>query len=205
MANVGDPVVVHEGGGDVVLGRQRVGRAQPHLGAAGDQRADQVGGLGGDVQAGGEALAGERLLHGEALADRGEHRHVAVGPEDLAQSCVRQGQVADVVETVGGGAHRLFLRGARGSDARRIVACQGRRRHPVGVYTPCPPIPHRCTWSWTWTSTWTWSWSPQTLEWQERDSRPGRGRGPSRGPGSGHAAGICSGQGCTRSGVLRDS
>ena len=52
------------------------------VGAAGLEGAGQVGGLGGDVQAGRHAQAGERLLLGEAFADAGQDRHVAVGPED---------------------------------------------------------------------------------------------------------------------------
>jgi hypothetical protein len=34
------------------------------------------------VEAGSDAVAGERLLFLEALANRGQHRHVAVGPPD---------------------------------------------------------------------------------------------------------------------------
>ena len=48
----GDAEVLHEAGGHVVLGRQRVGRDQHEVGAAGHQGAGQVGGLGRDVQAG---------------------------------------------------------------------------------------------------------------------------------------------------------
>ena len=58
----GDVVLVDERRGDVVLGRERVGRAEHDVRAAGLERAHQVRGLGGHVQAGGDAVAGERLL-----------------------------------------------------------------------------------------------------------------------------------------------
>ena len=48
----GDAEVLDEAGGHVVLGGERVGGDQHEVGAAGLQRADQVGRLGGDVQAG---------------------------------------------------------------------------------------------------------------------------------------------------------
>ena len=58
-----------DGGADVVLRGERVRRAQAHVGAAGDQRADEVGGLGGHVEAAAERDALERPLAPEALAD----------------------------------------------------------------------------------------------------------------------------------------
>ena len=83
-----DLVAVDERRRDVVLRGERVRRAQHHVGAAGLQGAGQVRGLGRHVQAGGDAVAGERLLALEALADRGQHRHVAVGPLDAAHALV---------------------------------------------------------------------------------------------------------------------
>ena len=82
MAKVGNVFVLHQRGGDIVLRRQRVRRAQRHVGAAGLEGAHQVGGFGGHVQAGGEGHAAQRLLAGEALANAAHHRHVLVGPVD---------------------------------------------------------------------------------------------------------------------------
>ena len=48
----GNAEVLHEAGGHVVLGRQRVGGDEHEVGPAGDERAGQVGRLRGDVQAG---------------------------------------------------------------------------------------------------------------------------------------------------------
>ena len=91
-----DAVDGHERRRHVVLGGQRVGGAQAHLGAARHQGAHEVGGLAGDVQAGGQALAGQGLLPSETLADRGQHRHVAVGPGDAARTGLGQLQIQDV-------------------------------------------------------------------------------------------------------------
>ena len=66
------PYSLDERRGGVVLGRERVRGAEDHVGAAGLQRAHQVRRLGRDVQAGGDAVPGERLLGREALADRSE-------------------------------------------------------------------------------------------------------------------------------------
>ena len=78
----GDAEVLHEAGGDVVLGRERVGGDQDEVGAAGLERAGQVGRLGRHVQAGRHPQAGQRLLGLEPLADRPQHGHVALGPDD---------------------------------------------------------------------------------------------------------------------------
>ena len=93
----GDVVLVDERSGDVVLRGQRVRRAQHDVRAAGLQRAGEVGGLGGDVQAGGDAVARQRLLGLEALADRGEHRHLPVGPRDPPHAFGGERQVLHVV------------------------------------------------------------------------------------------------------------
>ena len=90
-------VLLDERGGDVVLGAERVAGAQHHVGAAGRQGAHEVGRLGGDVQAGADAHARERLLGREALADGLEHRHVHVGPLDAQHALGRQADVFDVV------------------------------------------------------------------------------------------------------------
>ena len=92
-----DAVVLDERGGDVVLRGQRVGGAEHDVGAAGGQRAHEVGGLGGDVQAGADADALERLLLLEALADGPEHGHVHVGPLDAQHALGGETDVLDVV------------------------------------------------------------------------------------------------------------
>ena len=89
MAKTGISIVLDEAGGDVVLRGERIGGAEHELGAAGDERAGEVGGLGGDVEARGHLAAGEGLFLGEALADEREDGHVAVGPQD-ALSCRRR-------------------------------------------------------------------------------------------------------------------
>ena len=70
---------------------------QDDVRAAGLERAHQVGGLGGHVQAGGDAVAGERLLPLEALADRLQDRHLPVGPLDPPDALRRQGKIFHVV------------------------------------------------------------------------------------------------------------
>ena len=97
IAKVRDPVLVDERGGDVVLGRERVRGAEDDLGAARLQRAHQVRRLGRHVEAGGDAVAGERLLALEALADRGEHRHLPVGPLDPPHAFGGEREILDVV------------------------------------------------------------------------------------------------------------
>jgi hypothetical protein len=79
-----DVVLVDERRGDVVLRRERIGRAQHDVRAARLQRPHQVGGLGRHVQAGGDAVAAQRLLALEALPDLGEHGHLPVCPFDPA-------------------------------------------------------------------------------------------------------------------------
>ncbi len=78
----GHAVLGDERSGHVVLRRERVRGAEEDVGAAGLQRAREVRGLRRHVQAGGDAVAVERPLALEALADRGQHRHLPVGPLD---------------------------------------------------------------------------------------------------------------------------
>ena len=92
-----DVVLVDERRGDVVLRRQRVRGAQHDVGAARLQRPHEVRGLGRDVEAGGDAVAVQRLLPLEALADRGEHRHLPVGPLDPPHALLREREVLYVV------------------------------------------------------------------------------------------------------------
>ena len=92
-----DVVLVNERSGNVVLRRERVGGAKHHVGAAGLQCAGKVRGLGGHVETRRDAIAGERLLVLEALADRGEHGHLAVGPLDAAHALRRKRKVFHVM------------------------------------------------------------------------------------------------------------
>jgi hypothetical protein len=81
----GDVELLDERGRDVVLRRERVRGAEDDVGTARFEGAHQVRGLARDVQAGRDAVAGQRLLVLEALADRGEHGHLPVGPGDPAR------------------------------------------------------------------------------------------------------------------------
>ena len=54
-------ILLDQRGGDIVLSRERIRRAAEHFGAARLQRAQQIGGLAGDMQAGAQTLALERL------------------------------------------------------------------------------------------------------------------------------------------------
>jgi hypothetical protein len=76
-----DPLL-GERGHDVVLGGQRVRRAQGRLRAAGHERAHEAGRLGGDMQARGHPNPVERTLRGQALADRAQDGHLPVRPLD---------------------------------------------------------------------------------------------------------------------------
>src|SRR5690349_9239321 len=76
-----DAVVVDQAGGNVVLGRERVGGDQHKVGTASLDGARQVGRLGGDVKTGRHAQASQGFLFLEAFADASEDRHVGVGPE----------------------------------------------------------------------------------------------------------------------------
>ena len=107
-----DAVLGHERRGNVVLGRERVRGAQHDGRAAGLERPHQVGRLGGDVEAGPDAEAGERLLGGEPLADEAQHGHLALGPLDAADAFGRKGEIDDIV-----GGQRGGRRGHRDGDS----------------------------------------------------------------------------------------
>ena len=93
----GDVELRDERRGDVVLRRERVRGAQHDVGAAGLERPHEVRGLGRHVETGGDAVARERLLLLEPLADRGEHRHLPVGPLDPPLALLREGEILYVV------------------------------------------------------------------------------------------------------------
>ena len=92
-----DVVLVDERSRDVVLRRERVGRAEHDVRAARLERAGEVCGLRRHVQAGRDAVAGERLLVLEALADRSEHGHLPVGPLDSPDALGRKCKIFYVV------------------------------------------------------------------------------------------------------------
>ena len=93
----GDPVLLHERRRDVVLRRQRIGGTEDDVGAPGVQRAGQVGGLRGHVQARGDAHAVQGPLALEALADGGQHRHLGVGPQDPGHARRREREILHVM------------------------------------------------------------------------------------------------------------
>ena len=93
----GDAVFVHEGRGDVVLGRERVAGAEAQVGAAVAQGDRQVRCFGGDVEAGGHPDALQRLLTLETFADEAEHGHFALGPLDPADTLRGERMICDVV------------------------------------------------------------------------------------------------------------
>ena len=97
-----DPAT-HQRRRDVVLGGQRVGGAEADGGPAGRQGIREVRRLGGDVQAHGHPHPVERPLLGEALADRAQHRHLALGPRDARLSLAGEREVGDVVRGELGG------------------------------------------------------------------------------------------------------
>ena len=91
-----DAVVDGEGGGDVVLGGQRVGRGQGDGRAARLQQPDQHGGLGRDVQAGGDAEPVEGPVPAEPLVQGGEQGHGPFGVTDAGVSLGGEARVGDV-------------------------------------------------------------------------------------------------------------
>jgi hypothetical protein len=86
----GNPELGDERRRDVVLGGKGVRRAQGDVRAGRLERASQVGGLARDVQARRQAVARERPLALEALADRSQDRHLPVGPLDADQARGRE-------------------------------------------------------------------------------------------------------------------
>ena len=92
-----DAVLFDECGGIVILGGEGVGGAGDDFSAAGDEGAEEVGGLRSDVETGAHAVALEGLFLGEALADGGEDGHVLVGPFDAFFAFGGEGEVFDVV------------------------------------------------------------------------------------------------------------
>ena len=108
-----NPVVVHQRSSVVILGAERVGGTQHHFGAAIAQRGHQIGSLGGDVQAGGDARALERLFFQKALPDEVEHRHLLRGPLDANLAALSQSCVLNIRTDLGCGSHEYSFLGRK--------------------------------------------------------------------------------------------
>ena len=118
-----DVVLLDERRCDIVLRRERIRRAEHDVGAAGLQRASEVRRLGRHVQAGRNAVSGQRLFALEALADRREHGHVAVGPLDPANALLGEPEILDVVSARC--SHQSFFRslGESSDQAASSLSC----------------------------------------------------------------------------------
>ena len=110
-----DAVLLDEGRGDVVLCGQRVRCAEHDVRASGLESAREVRGLGRHVQARRYALPREGLLLLESFPDRGQHRHLPVGPSDPAHAFCGERQVLDIMAFRGG--HGSFPGSARSSSS----------------------------------------------------------------------------------------
>ena len=92
----GNVVVAHQAGRDVILGGQRIRGAEHYVGAAVAQADGEVGGLGCDVQAGGDPHALQRLILDEFLADDLQDVHRLVGPLDALLAQIREIEILDI-------------------------------------------------------------------------------------------------------------
>jgi hypothetical protein len=97
-------------------------KGEDNVRAARLERAHQVRRLGGHVEARGHAVAGQRLLALEALADRGQHRHLPVGPLDPSLPLGREPEVLHVVLDRGRHSSSLCLRFTQRAAARACAA-----------------------------------------------------------------------------------
>jgi hypothetical protein len=93
----GNPLMLDQGSSDVILGGKGIGGARHHLGSARFQRAEQIGGLAGDMQAGAQAKTAQRFGFGELLADATQDGHLLVGPQNTAMTRIRQPEVGNVI------------------------------------------------------------------------------------------------------------
>ena len=82
---------------DIVLGRQRIGSAEQHVGAAGFESLHQVRGLGGDMQTSRKTHAAQRLFLGEAFFNPLQHRHILAGPENPLAPAIGQTHIFYIV------------------------------------------------------------------------------------------------------------
>ena len=81
----------------IILGGERVGGGQHHIRAAQVQGVHQVGGLGGHVQAGGDAHPLQRALLGKALADQAQDGHLPLGPFDAPPAAFGQLDISNII------------------------------------------------------------------------------------------------------------
>ena len=81
----------------IILRRERVGGGQDDIRPASVQGVHQVGGLGGHMQAGGNAQALQRALFFEALADQAQDGHLSLCPFDLPAPAFRQVDIFDII------------------------------------------------------------------------------------------------------------
>ena len=88
-------------GGGVVLRGEDVAADPADVGAQGDQRLDEDGGLDGHVQGAGDAGAGQRLLVAVLGAQSHETGHLVLRQPDLLAAERGQGQIGDLEVTVG--------------------------------------------------------------------------------------------------------
>ena len=130
-----DPVPGDQGGGHVVLGRERVGGSQGDLGAASPEGQHQVGRLGRDMEAGADAQAFERTLALEAFADQAQDGHLASRPLDPADALIGQAEVDDVVVRQVG----------RGGGHQGSVSLRGEKKRRSGPGRPGHAAPTRWT------------------------------------------------------------
>ena len=91
-----NPLTDNQGGGRIVLGRERVRGAQHDARPAGLEGPHQIGGFGSDVQAGRHAQALERFGAGKLLAHLAQHRHVLVGPVYAFLARSGQAEIFDI-------------------------------------------------------------------------------------------------------------
>ena len=130
-----DAVLLDQGGCDVILSRERVGRADDHVRSARLERPHQVRRLGRHVQARRDPVAGQRELALEALADRGQHRHLPVGPGDPAHALGGESQILHVISLGCGhlslsSGQRSSVGGSSGDEKPLVLALLP--VHPVG-------------------------------------------------------------------------
>ena len=92
-----DSVLGDQRRGDLILRRQRIGRAERHLGAGQPERSHQVRRLGGHMQAGGDPDSAQRTLALKPLGHLGKDGHLARRPGDPVGAGRRQREVGDLV------------------------------------------------------------------------------------------------------------
>ncbi|MCY1287660.1 hypothetical protein D9M70_366590 [compost metagenome] len=91
-----------DGSGSVILGREDVARGPAHVGAEGNQRLDQNGGLDGHVQRAGDARALQRLCSAELFAAGHQARHFRFGDRNFLAPEIGETDVGDDIVLSGG-------------------------------------------------------------------------------------------------------